>query len=102
MRNLGSKMTTFKIKTLLRTEPFDRDIRLANPLNSETGEISLRRDEERVLLYRVPYKGWRNQYRVEVWDAEERVLYFRSIWYSLGEPLTYGWRRDKLGILPQP
>ncbi len=104
--NHGKLEKTYEVKVLLRNEPFD-PTRKAMPDNQVADVFALKKGEQRSLDFRVPYQGWRNQYRVEVWgepQKKNRKLYYRGLWYSLGEPLTHGWDAGipSLGIIPEP
>lgn len=100
----ADKEAAYRVKVLRRKEPFDPDLTEAQPNDNAAQQFTLMPGTGTQLHYRVPYRGWRNQYRVEVWDDQVRVLYFRSLWYSLGEPLTHAWdsERPQLGLLPEP
>jgi len=108
VRNLHAKEQTFRVKVLLRKEPFDPVSGEAAPLNAsgeETGSVRLKPGQETDLEYQVPHRGWRNQYRVEVLDGRGRTPFLRSLWYSLGDDvLSYGWNpeRPQLLLLPEP
>jgi len=104
VRHVGGGEGSYRVKVLTRGEPFDPEVHEAPPSAPATGKVALKSGQETTLEYRVATEGWRNQYRVEVWDVGEKTLFFRSIWYSLGEPLTWGWDRERaqLGILPEP
>ncbi|MDP6506903.1 MAG: glycoside hydrolase family 20 zincin-like fold domain-containing protein, partial [Planctomycetota bacterium] len=107
LRNLRTAEQTYRVKVLRRNEPFDPVLGEVSPLNAqgeEAGTVELKPGQDAKLDYQVPFKGWRNQYRVEVWDGG-KTPYFKSLWYSLGDDiLSHGWdsKRPQLGILPEP
>jgi len=104
VRHLTAGEGTYHVRVLLRKEPFDPPVKLATPLGQAADALRLMHGEEARIEYRVPIQGCRNQCRVEVWDGAEKSLYFRSLWYSLGDPLRGEWdsKRPQLGIIPEP
>ena len=107
VKNLSGKEAPYSVKVLLRREPFDPAVREATPENGSAEKFVLAKGAERTFTYQVPHEGWRNQYRVEVCDGRvgrRRTLYYRGLWYSLGDTIAHGWDRQRpsLGILPEP
>ncbi len=108
IRSLRAGEQTYRVKVLRRNEPFDPVLGEVRPLNVEgedSGTVQLKHGQDAKLDYQVPFKGWRNQYRVEVWDGGGRTAYYKSLWYSLGDDvLSHGWdsERPQVGILPEP
>jgi hypothetical protein len=104
LKHLGDKEASYRVRVLRRNEPFDADITEAQAENGKVELVNLKTGEEVTFTYHVPCQGWRNQYRVEVWEGSGKALIYRGLWYSLGEPLTHGWdsARPQLGILPEP